>query len=590
MSTLDRSAGGTVLRGGHLAAALRNASGRPLVFATAGVPLFAVLALLAVVIAVSVLETVEGGLRGAVTLAHFNALIDDPQVVTALLNTLGFALVTVFVAMGFGVSIAWLVERTDLPAKRLVYLLMTLGLLIPTFFLAMGWVFFLHPRIGMLNRWLVDLFGLSEGPLSISTIVGMGWVEGLGLSSLAFVMTSPIFRAMNPALEEAGTVHGLGRWWTMRSIVLPLMWPSLLAAAIYVGMIAIATFEVPAIIGLGSKIFTFSTLVYVLVSPEEGVPNYGVVGALSVLLVVFSMVLSWWYFRVIRLSHRYGVVEGRGYRPGVIALGRRTRLAWAGLALFFLVGKILPLLMMLWAAFMPYFRPISLRALDFLTLRNFEAIDWTLVTRGTVNTVVLMIVVPTLALVFGLAISWIVVRTRTRGRFVFDWVAFLPHAVPNLIFALAAVIFALFVLPKSVPFYGTLFILLVVYVLVRISLTTRVLNGALIQIHRELEDAAYVSGIRTLPTLWKVMVPLLIPAMVNLWIWNALLSYRELTMAAFMVTQENMTLPVVIWSLWNSGTLGEAAAVSLFFVAALVPLIALYWGLRNRADFTGLHG
>ena len=137
-------------------------------------------------------------------------------------------------------------------------------------------------------------------------------------------------------------------------------------------------------------------------------------------------------------------------------------------------------------------------------------------------------------------------------------------------------------------FYGTLFILLVVYVLVRISLTTRVLNGALLQIHKELEEAARVSGMRTFTTLWKVVVPLLIPAMVNLWIWNALLTYRELTMAAFMVTQDNITLPVVIWSLWNGGTAGQAAAVSLIFVAALTPLVALYWGLRKRTNVGSL--
>jgi iron(III) transport system permease protein len=362
------------------------------------------------------------------------------------------------------------------------------------------------------------------------------------------------------------------------------MWPALLAAAIYITVIAIATFEVPAIIGLGSKIFTFSTLVYVLVSPEQGVPNYGIVGALSIFLIGISVVLSWWYFRVIRLSHRYGVIEGRGYRPKMIKLGGQVWVAWGVLGSYFLLAKILPLLMMIWASLMPYFRPFSIKALSFLTLRNFDAIDWSLVARGTVNTVILMVIVPTIAMVFGLAISWIVVRTKTRGRFIFDWVAFLPHAVPNLIFALAAVIFALYVLPNELPFYGTIYILMAIYVLVRISLTTRVLNGSLLQIHRELEDAAYVSGISTFPTMWKIIFPLIMPAVVNLWIWNALLTYRELTMAAFLVTQDNITLPVVIWSLWNSGTTGEAAAVSLFFVATLIPLIALYWGLRSRTN------
>ncbi len=126
---------------------------------------------------------------------------------------------------------------------------------------------------------------------------------------------------------------------------------------------------------------------------------------------------------------------------------------------------------------------------------------------------------------------------------------------------------------------------MIVFVLVRISLVTRVLNGALLQINRELEEAAYVSGLGTLPTMWKVMMPLVLPAIINLWIWNALLSYRELTIATFMVTQENITLPVVVWGMWNGGLAGQAAAVSLVFIALLVPLVALYWGLRAKTGF-----
>ena len=583
-ATPERQGEFRLLDFGVLTRALRSSGDRQVIYGIASVPLVVVLVLLVVIFWVSFLDDVGEGFAGALTLRHFTSLYQDPLIYTALYNTAVFAIVTVVTAMTFGVAAAWLVERTDLPGKRLVYFLMTIGLLVPTFFLAMGWVFFLHPRIGMFNRWMMELFGLDEAPLSIANVVGMGWVEGLGLASLAFVMTSPIFRAINPALEEAATVHGLGRWWTLRYVVLPLTWPALLGAAIYISVIAIATFEVPAIIGLGSKIFTFSTLVFVMVSPEQGVPEYGVVGALSIFLVGFSLLLSWWYFRVIRLSYRYEVIQGRGYQPKLVALGRWWWLGWGGLGVFFLFSKLLPLLMMIWASLLPYFVPFSLKALSLVTTQNFDAINWTLLSRGSINTLILMLSVPTLALVFGLAISWIVVRSRSRWSFLFDWVAFLPHAVPNLIFALAAVILALFVLPKELPFYGTIFILMMVYVLVRISLTTRVFNGALLQIHRELEDAAHVSGIRTYPTLWKVVVPLLIPAMVNLWIWNALLSYRELTMAAFMVTQDNITLPVVVWSLWNTGSAGQAAAVSLLFVAALVPLVAIYWGLRDRSN------
>ncbi len=570
---------------GRFARTLRYLCGRPLVFAFAAVPLAIVLLLLGVIVYVSFLEKLNDGLRGALTLRHFEALSGDPLIYSALWNTAGFTAVTVATAMLIGGSIAWLVERTDLPGKRLVYLFMTIGLLVPTFFMAMGWVFFLHPRIGMFNVWMMRLFELESAPLSIANVVGMGWVEGLGLASLAFMMTSPIFKALNPSLEEAATVHGLGRWATLTRVILPLTWPALLASAIYISVIAFAAFEVPAIIGLGNRIFTFATVVYVKVTPDQGVPNYGLVGAVSVLLIVISGFLSWWYFRVIRLSHRYGVIQGRGYQPKLLRLGKSKWLCWAGLLVYFLLSKLMPLTLMIWASLLPYFQPFSMEALQNVSLQNFAIIDWHLVWRGAVNTLVLVFAVPTLALVFGTAISWIVVRSSWRGRFLYDWVAFLPHAVPNLIFALSAVIVSLFVLPRDFPLYGTLLILVIVFVLVRISLVTRVLNGALLQINRELEEAAYVSGLGTVATLWKVMMPLVLPAILNLWIWNALLSYRELTIATFMVTQENITLPVVVWGMWNGGLAGQAAAVSLVFIALLIPLVALYWGLRAKSGF-----
>lgn len=563
---------------------LRRLSGRPLLFALAAVPLLAVVVLLIVIVWTSFADNVTAGLAVHLTLNHYVELTTDPIVVSALVNTVWFALVTVAVAMAFGVTIAWLIERTDLPGKKLIYSLMTAVLLFPTIFQAMGWMFFLHPRIGMLNIWLMRSFGLVNAPISIANVVGMGWVEGLGLASIAFVITSPILRALNAALDEAATVHGIGRWRSLLHVVLPLVWPALVAAAIYIAVIAIASFEVPAVIGLGSKIYTFSTLVYIKVAPEMGAPNYGVVGAASVVLVLASLLLSWWYFRVLRLAHRYEVVRGRAYQARPASLGRWRWAGYALLVVYFTLSCLLPLALMIWASLLPYMQPFSLQALEHLSLRHFQSIQWDLLWRSAKHTLVLMVTVPSIALVFGVAISWVVLRSGVRGRLVFDWIAFLPHAVPNLIFALAMVIIALDFVPKGVAFYGTIFIIMAIYVLVRLSLVTRVLNAALIQIHRELEECAQVSGLRTLATLTRITVPLLAPALANLWIWTALLTFRELTMAAFLVTQDNITLPVLVWEQWNAGGGGRAAAISLIFIAMFLPLIGLYWMFRARAN------
>ena len=163
------------------------------------------------------------------TLNHYRNILTDSFTFKTLLNTLGFASTTVVISLFFAIPIAWLVERTDLPGKELVFTLMAVGALVPTFFTAMGWVFLLHPRIGVVNRIFVDSFGLAQGPFNIASIIGMGWVEGLGLSSIAFIMIVATYRTMDPSLEEAGRIHGLSYVEDLRispcRLLFPAFWP-----------------------------------------------------------------------------------------------------------------------------------------------------------------------------------------------------------------------------------------------------------------------------------------------------------------------------------------------------------------------------
>src|SRR5262249_20833791 len=140
------------------------------------------------------------------TARNFVEVFADGRTWSVLIDTVAFALVALAVALAFGIPAAWLAERTDFRAKTLLFTLMAIGLLIPGFAAAMGWLFLLHPRIGLVNQLLITSFGLSGPPLSITTILGMGWVQGLNLAPLAFIMTAAVFRSMDPSLEEAAEV------------------------------------------------------------------------------------------------------------------------------------------------------------------------------------------------------------------------------------------------------------------------------------------------------------------------------------------------------------------------------------------------
>jgi iron(III) transport system permease protein len=557
----------------------------PLLAVVLGISLL-ILALIACVLWLSLRSGDPGDPDAVYSLANYSETFGDPFTWRVLVNTLQFALIALAVAMLFGLPAAWLFARSDLPGKTLLSTLMTIGLLIPGFASAMGWLFLLHPRIGLINGWLVEHLGLAQAPLNIAGIMGMGFVQGLDLAPVAFIMTAAVFRAMDPGLEECALTCGAGPFTVARRVTLRLAWPGILAAGIYIVMIGFSAFDVPAIIGWGNRIFTFSTYLLLQVNPGEGLPQYGRAAALSTLIVGLGLGLSVWYGRMQARGDRFAVVTGKGYRPRIHRLQRSAIAAWLLLAVYFALSKLLPILVLLWASLLPYFQLPSSEALASVSLLHFRSLPYDLLQEGFVNTALLAVVTPTLTLVVCVAFSWIVLRSRIPGRGIFDAIAFLPHAVPHMVFGLGALLLALYILGAVVPLFGTIWLLLIVFIVARLSYGTRMTNASLIQIHRELEEAAAMAGASAGRTLRRILLPLLAPSLAYAWLWIAMLTFRELTLAVLLTTRANITLPVVVWSLWQSGQIGRGAALTLLMLALLIPFIALYWAVAGRRGAT----
>lgn len=517
------------------------------------------------------------------TIDHYLSLYTDGAAYRAFLNTVGFSGVTLAVAFMFGLPAAWLVERTDLRGKTGIYTVMTVGLLVPPFSVALGWIFLLSARIGIINQAARNIWGIF--PLfDIATIPGMGWVQGLSLASLVFIMTAASFRAMDPSLEEGAQMSGAGLLRILFRVTLPLMVPSILATALLVVGIGISAFDIPLFIGVANRIFTFSTYLFFQVQSQTGVTDYGLPAAFSTFMACLGLSLAWWYSRVLRQANKYRVITGKSYRQRLHRLGRWQVAAWTFLGGYFFVSKLVPLSLLLWTAGLPFPQLPSARAYASLSFKNFIALPWPLILRGLTNTALLMLLVPTLALVLSFAISWVVLRSRSRVRAAFDFAAFLPQVIPSTIFALAALLLTLYLVRGPIEMYGSLLPIIVVMALIQLSFGTRVLNGALIQIHTELEEAARVCGAPNGQLFRRIVVPLLKPALVNSWIWLALLSFRELTIPTVLYAPQNMTLSVVVWSLINNGSQTMASAVALIMIGLMTPLIVIYWraagGLR----------
>jgi iron(III) transport system permease protein len=415
----------------------------------------------------------------------------------------------------------------------------------------------------------------------------MGFVQGLSLSALAFILTAQMFRAMNPTLEEAARVHGMGYGKIIWRVTLPLARPGILAAVIYILTIGVATFDIPAILGLGNRVYLLSTFIYLKVHPQgAGLPEYGITGVVGAFMILVAGLLTLWYSQVLRQGHRFEVVTGKGYKPALIRLGGWSIAAWGFIAIYALFSKLLPLLLIAYAALTPYFVPPSMEMMRQLSFAHFFAMDWHLTLRGLTNTAILVLVVPVVVLLLAFAISWLIVRSPSRIRYALEFGAFLPQALPEVILSIGALLLSLFVLGTTIPLYGSVWIIAIVYIVARLAFATRALNGSLLQIHRELEEAAFVSGLSNARTAWRVLFPLIRPTLFSVWIWSALLVYRELTAAVFLAVHDNITLPAVIWSYWYSGNINKASAVTLLMTLVLTPLIcaAWWWGRRSHVS------
>jgi iron(III) transport system permease protein len=537
-------------------------------------PAILIIGLLVVVV---YLSSKVGGLpSGAFTADNYSALFSDSQVWEVMRNTVIYVAVTLATALFFGTTLAIVVERTDFGWEKTINSAMVLRILIPGFFTAMGWIFLFHPRIGAINQWLMDLTGLSSAPIDIVSLAGMGFVEGLGLSAVVFIMASASLRSMDGSLEEAARASGAGAWTTLRHVTLPLMVPSLLGASLFTATIAVSSLDVPLIMGLGDRIFVFSTYLYTATHPASGVPDYGVPAAFSTFMIVIALGFSWLYTRVLRSTRKYQVVTGRGYRPVTMRLGRWRWAAWVFVGGYFLWSTILPVLMVAWMSLQPFVRIPSAEALETASLRNFTTLDWDYVLRGVETTLKLMALAPTIAVVVSLAFSLVVVRSRLRFRFAYDMVAFLPQAVPQLIFAFSAFVAALYWSPDSVNLYGTLALLVTVMALLQLAFGTRMFNAGLLQIHTELEEAAAMSGASAWATFRRVTLPLLRPVVTYVWLWLALLSFRDLTIPTILGSQDTLTLSAVSWNLFSNGRVGASSAVTVLMVLAMLPAVLLF--------------
>jgi iron(III) transport system permease protein len=397
----------------------------------------------------------------------------------------------------------------------------------------------------------------------------MIWVDGLHYSPMAFLLMTAAFRAMDPSLEESAMMSGAGVLQVVWRVTLRLAWPAIVATILILFVRSIESFEVPALLGLPVGIEVFTSAIY------EAVHRYpSQVGLASAYAVALLAITTAGVYSVSKLTSRgskYATMTGKGFRPRQIDLGAWRWFTAAIFVVYFALIVVLPFGVLLWGSFQRFYTVPSMEALQNLTLDPYRFILSYPNLGSTVwNSVLLSFGSATIVMLVTSVICWIVVKTKIRGRWLLDGVASLPIVFPGLVLGLSIMVFYLNV---DIGVYGTIWIMFIAYITRFMPYGLRYNTTSMLQIHKELEESAAMSGASWTTTFRRIILPLLKPGLLAGWIYVTIVSIRELSTSILLYSPDTQVISVVIWELWENGQYVELSALGVLFILALFALV-----------------
>jgi iron(III) transport system permease protein len=532
-------------------------------------------------LSVMILGSFQKGLPGTwspVTLENYLRAFSQPSLYRAIANAIIYSVGAGVVSLSLGTLLAWLTERTDLPLKGLIYGSVLGAMMIPGVLFTISWILLLAPRAGLINVWLMSVFGLATPPLDPYNMWGMIFVSGIDDFYTPFLFMAAAFRSMDPALEEASASAGAGNLRTFFAITLRLMLPAALAVSLLIFIRGIEDFEIPALLGIPSGIYVLST--EILLTVRRPPTDFNLAATISMFYLLVALSGLYLYFKSTRMSESFAVITGKGFRPSVMRLGKwRLPAALCALALITLT-VYLPLGVLAWTSLLPWYAPPSRELVKLLTLKNYQwLVHDDLIISAFLNNLLVGLAAAFLVTLFAAVIAWIVIRTDIPGRRFLDGLAFSATAYPSMVLGLALIWFYLSV---PIPIYGTLWILILAYVTKRLPTSVRMCSAVMTQVRKELEEASEICGAGFLKTFRRVILPLLIPGLFVSFVSTVTITFKALSLPVLLGHSGSELVPFLIYDLFESGRYAEVAALGCVTISIITVLTLAFRRLSQR--------
>lgn len=518
------------------------------------------------------LRTAPPGEPSPFVLDNYVAVFTDTRFSSALTNTLIVSASVSIVCMVLGTFFAWVIHRTNVPLKRTLTLLITMSFFFPSFISAMAWAILASPRAGIFNQLLGD----SGFRLNVYSLAGIIWVMVLSYLPYAFLFTSGPIQSIDPSLEESARMAGASEPKIFLTITLPLVQYSVLSSGLLIFVHSLGVFGVPAVLGTPAGIWTLATRMWGLTQFYPS--NYPLAAAIGLVLVAFAviaMAVNRWYLG----RRRYTSITARGYRPGLVDIGRWRHLCFAVVVVYATLAVLVPAVTIFVRSLVPYISPGEPLTISFDAYRE-ALFGLPAAPRAFRNSLWLSAGGGLAALLLCTVVAYFIVKDRYRARRLLDALSTIPIAVPGLVIGMGLL---WFYLRSPFPVYGTMWILLLSYVARYLPYGVNTISSSLVQLDDALPEASYVSGAGWVSMMRTIVVPLIRPALFGAYLIFFVDFFKELSSAVLLYRHGNEVLSVMIWDLFANGHWAVASALALISLVIVYAILIVVYVARPQA-------
>ncbi len=552
--------------------------------------LFPFLGLMALVLAYPIFMVVYGSFKGGPPGTDAPFTVDGYvrawthwRTYKALIVTFGLAVPRVLLGATFSIIVTWVITRTNTPWRGLFERLIWFKLFLPGLPVLVAWLLIAGGKMGLVNVFLMDVFHLSSPPLDIRSFWGVIFLALMTSTATFFMYLAPGFRNMDASLEESSRVSGASSLTTLFRITVPVLMPAITGVTLLIFLFALASYETELFLLSGRGVYVFTTLIWWNLAQYP--VDYPGAMAVANAFLVFTAIVILLQFRILG-GRQYTTITGRGFTVRPIDLGRWRWVTFGLVMSWVLVGLVLPLVVLIWGTLQRTYA-VADSPLTLMWWR--KAFEEDTLPNSFKNTMILGLLAATGGTVLYTIMSYVGLRTKLKGR---EWItalSWVPRMAPGIIAAVGILWAVLGGIPGIKFLYGTLALMAIVIVLERTPQGMRMLEGGMVQLSAELEEAARSSGASWFQTMRRVVLPLLAPTLLNEWLLCFLGATRALVILLFIYKPGTKTMSLEIFNMMTASDMQPAAVLGVVLTAVtmVVATLAAFVAGRQRRMLEG---